>query len=88
MKSQFIQDVEAFAKEMAVRLPKTHEGGIIIMATDNNDIAKCIIARPSHLKELVEHMLTDEKYKAIFWKSYQNTIVNNPQNRNRNEKDF
>ena len=49
MKSQFIQDVEAFAKEMAVRLPKTHEGGIIIMATDNNDIAKCIIARPSHL---------------------------------------
>lgn len=41
MKSQFIQDVEAFAKEMAVRLPKTHEGGIIIMATDNNDIAKC-----------------------------------------------
>lgn len=73
---------------MAVRLPKTHEGGIIIMATDNNDIAKCIIARPSHLKELVEHMLTDEKYKAIFWKSYQNTIVNNPQNRNRNEKDF
>lgn len=58
MKSQFIQDVEAFAKEMAVRLPKTHEGGIIIMATDNNDIAKCIIARPSHLKELVEHMLT------------------------------
>ena len=29
-----------------------------------------------------------KKYKAIFWKSYQNTIVNNPQNRNRNEKDF
>lgn len=45
MKSQFIQDVEAFAKEMAVRLPKTHEGGIIIMATDNNDIAKCIISQ-------------------------------------------
>ena len=38
MKSQFIQDVEAFAKEMAVRLPKTHEGGIIIMATDNNEL--------------------------------------------------
>lgn len=88
MKSQFIQDVEAFAKEMAVRLPKTHEGGIIIMATDNNDIAKCIIARPSHLKELVEHMLTDEKIQSDILKSYQNTIVNNPQNRNRNEKDF
>lgn len=34
------------------------------MATDNNDIAKCIIARPSHLKELVEHMLTDEKIQS------------------------
>ncbi len=60
MKSQFIQDVEAFANEMAVRLPNTHEGGIIIMATDGNDIAKCFIARPSHRKELVGHMLTDE----------------------------
>lgn len=64
MKSQFIQDVEAFAKEMAVRLPKTREGGIIIMATDSNNIAKCIIARPSHLKELVELMLTDEKIQS------------------------
>ena len=64
MKSQFIQDVEAFAKEMAVRLPKTHEGGIIIMATDNNNIAKCIIAKPSHRKKLVEHMLTDEKIQS------------------------
>ena len=50
MKSQFIQDVEAFAKEMAVRLPKTHEGGIIIMATDSNKIVKCIIATPSQQK--------------------------------------
>mgnify|MGYP000296630359 CR=1 FL=1 len=64
MKSQFIQDVEAFAKEMAVRLPKTHEGGIIIKATDNNNIAKCIKANPSHRIKLVEHMLTDEKIQS------------------------
>lgn len=80
MECQFIQDVEAFAKEIAVRLPKTREGGIIIMATDSNKIVKCIIATPSQQKELVEHMLTYEIYKAIFWKSCQNTIVNNPQN--------
>lgn len=47
MECQFIQDVEAFAKEIAVRLPKTREGGIIIMATDSNKIVKCIIATPS-----------------------------------------
>ena len=64
MKKKKKKKKKEFAKEMAVRLPKTHEGGIIIMATDNNDIAKCIIARPSHLKELVEHMLTDEKIQS------------------------
>lgn len=50
MECQFIQDVEAFAKEIAVRLPKTREGGIIIMATDSNKIVKCIIATPSSKK--------------------------------------
>ena len=40
MECQFIQDVEAFAKEIAVRLSKTREGGIIIMATDSNKIMK------------------------------------------------
>lgn len=59
MKSQFIQDVEAFAYQMAVRLPITHEGGIIIMAADNEDVAKCIIATPSCRKILVEHILAD-----------------------------
>lgn len=52
------------AKEIAVRLPKTREGGIIIMATDSNKIAKCIIATPSQRKELVEHMLTDENIQS------------------------
>ena len=59
MECQFIQDVEAFAKEIAVRLPKTREGGIIIMATDSNKIAT-----PSQQKELVEHMLTDENIQS------------------------
>lgn len=59
-KSQFIQDVKAFANQMAERLPITHEGGIIIMATDSEDVAKCIIATPSCRKNLVEHMLADE----------------------------
>lgn len=60
MKSQFIQDVEAFARQMADRLPETNEGGIIIMATDNKDIAHCIIARPSHRKDMVQRLLCDE----------------------------
>lgn len=60
MKSQFIQDVETIAKQMAARLTVTGEGGIIIMATDDNNVAKCIIARPSHRKDLVEHLLADE----------------------------
>lgn len=64
MECQFIQDVEAFAKEIAVRLPKTREGGIIIMATDSNKIVKCIIASPSQQKKLVEHMLTDENIQS------------------------
>lgn len=64
MECQFIQDVEAFAKKIAVRLPKTREGGIIIMATDSNKIVKCIIATPSQKKELVEHMLTDENIQS------------------------
>lgn len=59
MKSQFIQDVEAFAFQMAERLPITHEGGIIIMAADNEDVAKCIIATSLCRKNLVEHMLAD-----------------------------
>ena len=64
MECQFMPDVEAFAKEIAVRLPKTREGGIIIMATDSNKIVKCIIATPSQQKELVEHMLTDENIQS------------------------
>lgn len=60
MKSQFIQDVEEFASQMAERLPITREGGIIIMATDNKDIVTGIIATPSYRKTLVERMLTNE----------------------------
>lgn len=60
MKSKFIQDVEAFASKMSERLPLTREGGIIIMATDNKDVATCIIATPSSRKTLVERMLANE----------------------------
>ena len=64
MKSQFIQDVEAFAHQMAERLPVTHEGGIIIMATDNKDVTKCIISTPSCRKDLVERMLVDKDIQS------------------------
>lgn len=60
MKSQFIQDVEAFAQQMADRLPVTNEGGIIIMAVDDTDVAHCVIAKPSHRKDMVQRLLCDE----------------------------
>lgn len=60
MKSQFIQDVEAFAQQMAERLPKTNDGGIIIMAVDDKDIIKCIISRPSHRNCMIQNLLCDE----------------------------
>lgn len=59
-KSKFIQDVEAFANQMAKRLPVTREGGIIIMAIDRNEIMTSIIAKSADRKDMVERMLINE----------------------------
>lgn len=66
MESKFIQDVEAFAQQMAGRLPVTNEGGIIIMATDNKDITPCIIAENSHRKDMLVRLFEDEDVQQTF----------------------
>lgn len=63
MRSGFIQDVEALAKGMTERLPKTKEGGIIILAVDDCDDGEelvSIVANKAHRRQLVRAFLSKE----------------------------
>lgn len=63
MKSEFIQDVEKFSKDMAERLPETKEGGIIILAVDDSndgDVLVSVIANKTHKRQLVRSFLSNE----------------------------
>lgn len=64
MRSEFIQDVEALAKAMAERLPKTKEGGIIILAVDDcadGEELVSIIANKVHKRQLVRAFFSKEE---------------------------
>lgn len=63
MKSEFIQDVEEFSRDMTERLPETKEGGIIVLAVDDSndgDVLVSIIANEIHKRQLVKALFSEE----------------------------
>lgn len=63
-KSAFLQEIEAYATEMGNRLAETHEGGMILIAGDSEQLIYSISTPPSVRRRLLAYLLTQDGVMA------------------------
>lgn len=61
MESKFFSDLFEFAEQMKKRLPQTKEGGIIILATDEEKFLIGKIATHQQVKKILKEFIAEEE---------------------------
>lgn len=65
MKNTLLKDMIDVAKNLEERLPKTGEGGVMILATDNDKTVIATVASPHEMKRMLRNLLANEMMQAL-----------------------
>ena len=65
MENTLIKEMVEFTTTLEERLPKTGEGGVMILATDNDKTVIATVASPHEMKRMLSNLLANEMMQAL-----------------------